>query len=285
MLNAKYYLDRAQSEHFAIGAFNAANIETLKAIIGAAKTTNAPVIIEASHGEIEFIGGQNFVDIIRNARQEYNLPIFTNLDHAPNVETTLQGIKWGFDLIHFNGSSLPYTENVSKTQEVVLMAHQQDRLVEAELDAITGSSSLHTLTAEEQLATAKLTDPLQAADFVTATGIDTLAASFGSVHGLYATPKNLDIDRLKEIHTKTSCYLSLHGGSDMPEDQIKQAIENGVVKINVNSELRLAFRTTLEKTLKENSELAIYKIMPPVIAAVQRIVEDKINLFGCTDKA
>lgn len=284
-MTAKDYLLQAQQQHFAIGAFNAANLETIKAIVAAAKNQNSPVIIEASHGEIDFIGAKNFVAIIKNAREETGLPIFTNLDHAPTPEAALEGINLGFDLIHFNGSHLPFEENLEKSKKIVSLAHAKGVLVETELDTIPGGSSVHPKTAEEELAATKLTDPDQAHSFVSQTGADTLAASFGSIHGLYTTPKHLDIDRLKQIRAKTNCFLSLHGGSDMPEDQVREAITNGVVKVNINSELRLAFRTTLEKTLLSNQELAIYKIMPPVIDAVQSIVENKITLLGSAGKA
>lgn len=284
-MTTKDYLLKAQDNHFAIGAFNAANIETINAIVAAAVKLNSPVIIEASHGEIEHIGIKNFVDIIQNAREDTGLPIFSNLDHAPSVEDALLGINHKFDLVHFNGSSLPFEEDLIKTKQVVDTAHAASILVEAELDAITGNSSLHDTTAAEALSKAHLTDPATAATFVTTTGLDTLAASFGSVHGLYQTEKHLDIELLKKIRESVSCFLSLHGGSDMPEDQVKAAIENGVVKINVNSELRLAFKETLKNALQNSDELAIYKLMPPVIEAVQKIVESKILLFGSQNQA
>ncbi len=284
-MTAKDYLLKAQAGHFAIGAFNAANLETIKAIVSAAKKQNSPIIIEASHGEIDFIGAKNFVALIRNAREETGLPIFANLDHAPTLEAAIEGINLGFDLIHFNGSTLPYETNLEQSKKIIALAHASGVLVETELDTIPGGSSVHPKTAEEELAITKLTDPAQAHDFVNQTQTDTLAASFGSIHGLYTTPKRLDIERLKQIRSQTTCFLSLHGGSDMPDEQVKQAIQNGVVKVNVNSELRLTFRTTLEKTLGENKELAIYKIMPPVLDAVSAIVEAKISLFGSANQA
>ncbi len=284
-MTAQDWLNRAKEEHFAIGAFNAANIETIKAIVEAAKNLKAPVIIEASHGEVEYLGGQNFVDLVRNAQRETGLPIFTNLDHSPSLTAAKQGLAWGFDLVHFNGSTLSYDENLSQTKTFVIEAHAKNVLVEAELDTLPGGSSFHTVTAEEELKQTKLTDPDQAASFSENTLTDILAASFGSVHGFYQTPKHIDLTRLRDIRAKTSCFLSLHGGSGMPDEQVKEAIQIGIVKINVNSELRLAFRTTLERILVENKELAVYKIMPPVIDAIREVVETKIKLFGSAGKA
>lgn len=284
-MTIKDYFQRATTQHFAIGAFNAANLETIKAIVMAAKNQNSPVIIEASHGEIDYIGDKNFLDIIANFREETNLPIFTNLDHVPTLEDALKGISLGFNLVHFNGSTLPYENNIAKTKQVADLAHQHNILVEAELDTIPGDSSVHAVTAQQQLATTKLTSPDQAYDFVARTQTDILAASFGSVHGFYQTAKHLDLELLAQIRQKTNCFLSLHGGSGMPDDQVKAAIQTGIVKINVNSELRLAFKQTLIQGLNDSQELALYKIMPPVISAVQSVVETKIQLFGSANKA
>ena len=283
-MTAKDYLTKAQNEHFAIGAFNAANLETIKAIIEAAKELNSPIIIEASHSEIEYIGGENFISVINNYKKETGLPIFTNLDHAPSLEAARKGLLWGFDLIHFNGSHLPLAENITATAGFVKEAHAQNVLVEAELDPIENSSGLHNLTAEAQLAQIKYTSPEEAHDFAKKTNVDTLATSFGSIHGLYETHKQLNLELLSQIRTNTSCFLSLHGGSDIPADQVQKAISLGIVKINVNSELRLAFKTALKSDLATDPELAIYKIMPPAIEAVKNIVKAKLTLFGSTNK-
>lgn len=283
-MTAKDYLTKAQNEHFAIGAFNAANLETIKAIVEAAKELNSPIIIEASHGEIEYIGGENFISVINNYKKETNLPIFTNLDHTPSLEAARLGLAWGFDLVHFNGSHLPYEENVTITAGFVKEAHASGVLVEAELDPIENNSGIHNLTAEAQLKEIKYSDPLQAKDFANRSGVDTLATSFGSIHGLYETHKQLNLELLGQIRSNTSCFLSLHGGSDIPANQVQKAISLGVVKINVNSELRLAFKEALKTDLASSPELAIYKIMPPAIKAVKNIVKAKLTLFGSANK-
>lgn len=283
-MGIKDWLLRAQKEGFAIGAFNAANLETVKAIVAAAANQASPVIIEASHGEIEYFGYKNFLSVVHNFCDETGLPLFTNLDHAPTGEDARKGIELGFDLVHFNGSHLPFEQNLSETKSIVDLGHRKGILVEAELDTIPGGSSIHPETAEEELAKTKLTDPDQAAIFESKTGLDTLAASFGSVHGFYRTKKHIDLTRLREIRAKTKCFLSLHGGSGMPDEQVTEAIKIGIVKINVNSELRLAFKETLAKTLSTNQELAAYKYLPPAINAVQTIVETKMKLFGSSQK-
>lgn len=286
MKTIQHYFKKAKSEGFAIGAFNAANIETIKAIIAAAQKLKSPVIIESSHGEVEFIRPKNLIDIVKNYRQETGLPIFTNLDHGPTVEDCKQAIKDGFDLVHYNGANLPLEENIKKTKELVKLAHKHDILIEAELGKISGSSSLHKdQTAKEAQAEGVYTDPEEAKIFATKTKTDTLATFFGNVHGMFKTAPKLDLQRLQEIAKKTNCFLSLHGGSGIPDDQVKKAIKLGIVKVNVNSELRLTYKNTLTKDLNQTNESAIYKIMPHTIEAVQEVVEEKIKLFGSKDKA
>lgn len=283
--NINLWLKKAKDEGFAIGAFNAANIETFKAIVGAAKKMSSPVIIEASHGEVEFIGGENLVDLVKNAREETGLPIFTNLDHAPTVEDSLDGVGWGFEMIHYNGSKLSLKENIDNTKRVVKVVKDKGGVVEAEINPIVGQSTAHPQdVAEDVQKKGKYTDPEEAEMFVRETGIDILASFVGNLHGVYKTSPKIDIKRLGEINERVGCYLSLHGGSGIDADQIRMAIKMGVVKINVNSELRIAYRESLEKVLKNNDEVAIYKIMPDVISAVQDIVEKKIELFGSMGK-
>jgi fructose-bisphosphate aldolase class II len=285
-MTSKELFQKAQDEGYAIGAFNAANLETLKAIAQAAGALKAPVIAESSHGETEFIEAANLVDVVRNLSQEFGVPMLINLDHSPSVEAAEEGIAAGYDLIHINASKLPYEENVAATTKVAGEAHAKGLLCEAELTPIGGTSAVHAEKAEEAVAQEKLTDPDQAEDFVKRTGIDTLAVSIGNVHGVYSSEKHLDLDLLAKLRARLSCFFSLHGGSTISEEQVRNAIKIGkIVKVNVNTELRLAYRKTLEETLKASDEVAIYKIMPPVIAAVQKIIEAKITLFGSAGKA
>src|SRR3990172_5227800 len=257
-MTSKELFQKAHDEGYAIGAFNAANIETLKAIAQAAGALKAPVIAESSYGETEFIGAANLVDVVRNLSAEFGVPMLINLDHSPSVEAAEAGIAAGYDLIHINASKLPYEENIAATKKIADEAHAKGLLCEAELTPIGGTSAVHEEKAEEAVAQEELTDPDQAEDFVGRTGIDTLAVSIGNVHG----------------------------GSTISEEQVRNAIKIGkIVKVNVNTELRIAYRKTLEETLKSSDEVAIYKIMPPVIAAVQKIIEAKITLFGSAGKA
>ena len=286
MNKAQQLFERARSEGFAIGAFNAANLETIKAIVGAARRLSSPVMIEASDGEVNFIGKKQLIVLVRVFEQESGIPILLNLDHAPTKESVLEAIDAGFDYVHFDGSKLPYEENVEITKELAQRAHAKGILIEGEMDAITGSSADHTKEDVSAYQDAALfSDPEKSRIFVEATGVDTFASFVGNAHGLYKGEKRIDAARLQSIRAATPhTFLSLHGGSGIPDQDIRAAIADGVVKINVNSELRVTFRKALEEALAASDAVAIYKLMPPVIESVQQIVENKIQLFGSAGK-
>lgn len=285
-MTAQEILNKAKSEGYALGAFNAGDLEIVKGVLQAGVELKSPLIIEASPGEIKFFGHKNFDCVIENFKKEMGLPILANLDHALGLEEAQEGIEAGFELIHFDGSSLPYEENVKITKVIVEQAHEKGILVEGEVDKILGESIPHREEAESIQASGSYTDPEKVAAFVNQTGVDILAVFVGNLHGTYKQPPKLDLERLKLIAEKLPCFLSLHGGSGLLEEDIRQAIAIGkVVKININTELRVAYRETLENVLKGSEEVAIYRIMPPVIAAVQKVVEEKIQLFGSGGKA
>lgn len=278
-MNAQEILTQAKEKGYALGAFNTGNLELVKAVIGAGQSQKAPLIIATSSREAKFFGPENFLAMVANARQKADLPLLTNLDHGQDLEECQQAINLGYNLVHFDGSDLPYEENVKITQAVVKLAHQKGVLVEGEMDKIVGRSAPHQEEPESIQATGNYTDPAKAAEFVKQTGVDILAVFVGNLHGTYTTSPKLDLGRLKQL-SQLSCWLSLHGGSGLSEADVKQAIAAGVVKININTELRVAYRETLVNVLRGSEEVAIYQIMPPVIAAVQKVVEEKIQLFS-----
>lgn len=288
-MKAQPWLKKAQAEGFAIGAFNAGSLETLKAIVGAAKKLSSPVIVEASHGEVDFFGLHELVAAVRALEKDTGVPIILNLDHARTYLACHAATEAGFDYIHFDGSGLPYGKNVEIARMVVGEAHAKGLLVEGEMDAIGGSSAdWRRQEVKMNQQPSLYTDSQKAAEFCQATGVDTFAAFIGNVHGLYGGEKKIDLPLLARVQASLpGKFLSLHGGSGIPAGDIKVAIKRGIVKINVNSELRVAFRDTLKRTLaaeEHADEVAIYKIMPAAIKAVQKIVEDKILLFGSAGK-
>ena len=288
---ARELMHRSRQEGFAVGAFNIDNQETLQAISQAAQKLQAPVMVEVSAGEVKTMGGcQNIRDMVSNYRNTYNIEMYINLDHAPTVELCQQAIDAGFEFIHIDISQANHDaaleEIIAKTKDVVAYARSTGALVEAEERYFFGDSNVHKEAIDYEGVKKWNTKPNEARDFVAATGIDTMAVQIGNLHGLYPVPKILDLDLLREIRAAIDCQISLHGGSGTPLHYFEDAAKIGVSKININSDLRYAFRTTLEKVLRENpDEYAVYKLMPQVCAAVQAVVEEKIQAFGSVGKA
>ena len=288
---ARELMHRSRQEGFAVGAFNIDNQETLQAISQAAQKLQAPVMVEVSAGEVKTMGGcQNIRDMVNNYRTLYGIEMYINLDHAPTVELCQQAIDAGFEFIHIDISQANHDaaldEIIEKTRQVVEYAKTTGALVEAEERYFFGDSNVHKETIDYEEVKKWNTKPLEARDFAAATGIDTMAVQVGNLHGLYPVPKILDLDLLGEIRGAIDCQISLHGGSGTPLHYFEDAAKIGVSKININSDLRYAFRTTLEKVLRENpDEYAVYKLMPQVCAAVQAVVEEKIQAFGSVGKA
>jgi len=288
----KEILKKAQKEHYAIGQFNASNLEQIKAIVSAAYKLKSPVIIGTSEGESSFVGLRQAVALVEIYKKQTGLPIFLNLDHSHSLEKIKEAVEAGYNAVHFDGSGLSLEENISKTKEVVeyisqfpISSSQPPILVEGELGYLRGSSALHKEKAE--IKEEDLTKPDEALKFIKETGVDSLAVVIGNIHGIYAQMPKLNLERLKEIKDIVGerVFLVLHGGSGIPDKEIKEAIKLGIVKINVNTELRASWTQALKKSLESNpEEIVPYKIMPPVIEAVQKVVEEKIKLFGSENK-
>lgn len=288
--HARELMRRTREQKFAVGAFNVDNQETLKAICQAAHNLSSPVLAEASHGEVEAIGFENLRDLVTNYKQEFNIEIYINLDHCPSVESAQRGIDCGFEFVHIDISQANHDasdeEIISATKQVVEYAKKTGALVESEPHYFQGSSNLHAEAIDYEELKKTFSTPQGAKSFQESTGIDTFAAAIGNLHGRYPVPKQLDIELLKEIRDAISCNISLHGGSGTPSSAFEQAVSIGVSKININSDLRYTYRTTLEKVLQENpQEYAIVKLMPPVIETVQTVVEEKIHIFHSEGKA
>ncbi|HET6747154.1 MAG TPA: class II fructose-bisphosphate aldolase [Candidatus Saccharimonadales bacterium] len=289
-VRARHLMQRSRSQKFAVGAFNIDNQETLIAVARAAQKLNSPVLVEVSDGEVKAMGLENIRDMVDNYRDEYGVEMYINLDHSPSVEAAKRGIDAGFEFIHIDISQANHDasreEIIAKTKEVVEYARFTGALVEAEERYFMGSSNLHTETINYEEVKKFNTKPDEAVDFVNQTGIDTLAIQIGNLHGLYPVPKQLDLELLQQIRDKIQCQISLHGGSGTPLHYFEDAAKIGVSKININSDMRYAFRKTLEKVLADNpDEYAVVKLMPVVYEAVQKVIEEKITAFGSAGKA
>ena len=287
---ARHLYQRIRQQKFAVGAFNIDNQETLIAISRAAQKLNSPVLVEVSEGEVKAMGLENVRDMVDNYKEEYGIEMYLNLDHSPTVEGCKRAIDAGYEFIHIDISQAnhdaPEDEIIEKTREVVEYAKFTGALVESEPHYFGGSSNLHDEAIDYEEIRKTFSTPAGAMAFVDATGVDTFAAAIGNLHGKYPVPKELDLELLSQIREAIGCGISLHGGSGTPLHYFEEAARIGVSKININSDMRVAYRDTLVRVLEENpKEYAVVKLMPAVYDAVQAVVEEKINAFGSAGKA
>lgn len=288
--DARGLMDRAKNEGFAVGAFNLDNQETLIAVCNAAKKMNAPILVEVSKGEVDAIGIDNVRDMVDNYKESMGVEIYVNLDHSPSVEDAIAGIEAGFEFIHIDVSQSNHDateeEIIDATKRVVEYAKFTGALVESEPHYFGGSSNVHEEAFDFEEIKKTFSTPEGARNFVEATGIDTFAAAIGNLHGSYPVPKVLDIELLARVREAIPCNISLHGGSGTPGHYFEEAVKVGVQKVNINSDMRRAYRDTLVKVLDENQEqYAVVKLMGHVIDEVQAVVESKIALFNSAGKA
>ncbi|MBC7564699.1 class II fructose-bisphosphate aldolase [Candidatus Saccharibacteria bacterium] len=289
-MRAHHLMQRSRQQHFAVGAFNIDNQETLIAIAQAAQKLNAPVLVEVSDGEVKALGIENIRDMVDNYKDQYGIEMYINLDHSSTVEGCKRAIDAGFEFIHIDISQANHDatteEIIEKTKEVVAYAKFTGALVESEPHYFGGSSNVHTEGIDYDEIKKTFSTPEGTKSFVDETGIDTYAAAIGNLHGKYPVPKELDLELLQQIRDSMDVQISLHGGSGTPLHYFEEAARIGVSKININSDMRYAFRKELEKVLADNpDEYAVVKLMPQVYGAVQAVVEEKINAFGSAGKA
>ena len=289
---ARQLMQRSCDQNFSIGAFNMDNQDVLIAISRAAKKLNSPVLVEVTHDEITAIGIQNVRDLVDNYKAEYGIEMYVNLDHGRSVEVSKRAIDAGFEFVHIDISQANHDasdeEIISQTREVVEYAKHTGAIVEGEPHYFGGSSNVHSENIDYEEIKKFFTKPEEASTFIEKTGIDIYAVAIGNLHGKYPVPKILDIELLKQIRNEVQSrvYLSLHGGSDTPLHYFGEAAQNGISKVNVNSDLRYTYRTNLEKVLADNpDQFAVVKIMEPVRKEVQAVVEEKIVALGSVNKA
>lgn len=289
-LRARHLYQRTRRQHFAVGAFNIDNQETLIAVSRAAQKLRSPVLVEVSEGEVKAMGLENIRDMVDNYKDEYGIEMYLNLDHSPTVEDCKRAIDAGYEFIHIDISQANHDatteEIIEKTKEVVNYAKFTGALVESEPHYFGGSSNVHSEEINYDEIRKTFSTPEGAKAFIDETGIDTFAAAIGNLHGKYPVPKVLDLELLQQIRDSIDCQISLHGGSGTPLHYFEEAAKIGVSKININSDMRYVFRKTLEKVLAENpNEYAVVKLMPEVYSEVQKVVEEKIQAFGSAGKA
>ena len=285
LVNAKEFLDKAYENGYAIAHFNTNNLEWTRAILEAAEEKKTAVIIASSEGAAKYMGGFKVVaDLVRAMHDSLNItvPVAIHLDHG-SYEGAKACIEAGFTSVMFDGSSLPLEENIEKTKEIVELAHSKNISVEAEVGGIGGEED--GVASEGELA------DVEECKKIAACGIDFLAAGIGNIHGVYpANWKGLNFDRLKEISDAVKMPLVLHGGTGIPEDQIKKAISLGVSKINVNTECQIAFAKTTREYIeagkdKEGKGYDPRKLLAPGTKAIKEVLYEKIAMMGSEGSA
>lgn len=279
-------LSRAKTGQYAIGSFNTSNVDVMRAIFSAAQALNSPVMIETSEKEMAFNGPEVMAVAFKQLAAEFSIPASLHLDHGKSLAVIETAISAGYKSVHIDASLLPYEENAVLTAKVVELAHSQDIFVEGELGHVPGSSESHQQSITEVIGTIVKTDPALARQFYSRTKVDCLAASVGNVHGLYRDAKILDFGLIRKLRETLPCFLSLHGSSGISEPDLRSAIEAGITKINVNTELRVAYISNIKTELSKNpEEIKPYKVFPPALAAVSEVVKRKISIFGSENKA
>jgi len=268
---------------YAVGQFNMNNLEFVQAIIEAANEEKSPVILGCSEGAIKYMGIDYTVAMARVAAQTSKVPVILHLDHGPNLAFVMKCIRAGFSSIMIDGSHHPLDENIRLSKQVVELCHPLGIEVEGELGRIGGTED--DISVDERDAT--LAVPSEAKRFVEETGVDALAPAIGSAHGVYVGKPELAFDRLREIRDiLPGVPMVLHGGSGIPDEDIRQAISLGVSKINVNTENQIAATETIRNIFDNDKK--VYdprKYMGPARAAIKEVVKEKMRLFGSSGRA
>jgi len=276
LVDSKETLEEARKEGYAVPQFNGATLETILAIIKTAKKFNSPVILGTSEGEISHSSEEIIASMVEAVSKKEDFPVTLHLDHGSTFENVKKCIDAGYTSVHIDASHLPFEENIELTKKVVDFAHEKGVQVEGELGKVTTPKSNNEKIDRAQF----FTDPSKVAEFITRTGVDSLAISVGTAHGAYKGNTEIDFELLKKIGEVTSTPLVLHGASLVSESDIQRAISLGVSKVNINTELRFAFTNSIRETLKKHPEEYVpHKIFDRGIAEMEKVCEDKIKMF------
>jgi len=292
MENLKELISEAENNKVAVGHFNIAGLEQLKAIFEAAQELSQaqnrkiPIIIGTSEGEGDFVGFRQAAALVKSFKEEFDYPIFINGDHIRSLEKAEQVVEAGYDAVIFDASESSFEENLKKTKAAVkfIKSINPKILVEGEIGFIGKSSKiLKEIPEGAAMKPEDFTKPEEAKRFVKETGVDLLSAAVGNLHGMFKDAPNpkLDIERIGNIREVAGVPLVLHGGSGITNEDFSAAIDAGISIIHINTEIRVAWRKALEQSLKDNpEEIASYKIMSEVIAEMKKVVLKNLKIFN-----
>jgi len=282
LVSVSKLLFQADRGGYAVGAFNANNMEIVQAIIRAAELERSPVIMQASQGAINYAGLEFISGMVKIAAESSSVPVALHLDHGTDFEQVVKCIRSGFSSVMYDGSKLPLEENIAMTKKVLDIARPIEVSVEAELGKIGGTEDDIHVSEKEAL----YTDPEEARYFVEQTGVESLAIAIGTAHGQYKGEPRLDFERLAQIKSLVKIPIVLHGSSGVPDESLRKAIKLGVCKVNIDTNIREALVWTMRKVMAENpAEIDPRKILGPARDAAVEIIREKIRVFGSSGQA
>jgi len=282
LTTGKAILDIANEHNFAVPAFNISDYAMFNGIVEISESKSAPVILGIHPDEVKHVGVEMIAAVTERAHRS-SVPIAIHWDHGANYEQILTAIRNGFTSVMIDGSSLPFEENVALSKKVVDAAHAVGLSVEGELGTIGKTDD----EAEDGSDAIIYTNPEDALRFVEATGVDSLAVAIGTRHGIYpeTLKPELELDLLRQIKDKVLIPLVLHGGSNNPNDEIAQAVKLGINKINISSDIKVAYHKKMREVLADESLREPLIIQPPCIEAMKAVAGQKIDLFDAAGKA
>jgi fructose-bisphosphate aldolase class II len=286
LVTSKEMLIDAQKNNYAVGAFNANNMEIVQAIIETAEEERSPVIVQASQGAIKYAGLDMIVSMVKSLAEKASVPVVLHLDHGTDYYQNILCLRAGFTSLMFDGSKLPFDENVAMTRKVVEMAHVCDVPVEAEIGQIGKMDASDEPGVARERIKEFMADPEEAARFVKMTEIDSLAAAVGTIHGCQEQIAQLDIPRIEKIRDLTGVPLVLHGASGASDEEIKKGIAAGISKINIDTRIRMAFTRAARDFLNQNpDEIDPRKMLGPAKEAAKEVIRGRIRVLGSNNQA
>lgn len=282
LVRSTHLLQQARENQYCIPAFNVHTLEMLQAVVEAAAETESPLIIQSTVGTVKHLGADYITAAAETAAKLNRVPIALHLDHCTNFDLIVQCIRAGYTSVMIDASHSPYEENVAQTLKVVEVANAAGVNVEAELGKVGGVED-DIIVGEED---ASFADPAECEDFVRRTGVHTLAPAIGTAHGIYKGEPNIDFARIERIANRVAVPLVLHGGSGIPDDQVRRCISLGMSKMNIATELRIAFSNAIKEVFAANpEENDPRKYMVPAKQALKQMAMDKMILCGAVGKA
>jgi fructose-bisphosphate aldolase class II len=286
LVSTKEMLMEAQKGQYAVGAFNANNMEIIQAIVEASEEEKSPVIIQASQGAIKYAGLDVIVAMVKVMAEKASIPIALHLDHGTDYFQNILCLRAGFTSLMYDGSALPFEENVAMTKKVVEMAHVCGIPVEAEIGQVGKMDASDEPGVAREKIKEFMAKPEDAAKFVKLTQVDILAPAVGTIHGCREPIAKLDIPRIEKIRDLTGKPLVLHGASGASDEELRKGIAAGICKVNIDTRIRMAFTNTIRQYLNEHpEEIDPRKALNPAKAAAKEVIKGRIKILGSSGRA